>query len=259
MLVDSELRELIKNGVLANADAMRIGPVSYDLRNMLFYKDGEAMDVVALQPGDSVFVGAEESIILPNNLTAQVVLKNSRIRQGLAIAAPIYFPGHHTRVFFRVSNISGNEIWLDKGHDIAQLIFDRLAVVPDVPYEGAYTDEFEYRGVGSYSDVYGSETRKIQREAEKVENMEQRIYGNVVAIMGVFVAVFSLINVDLSWAKAQASISSLIILNLSIIGGMSAFAGLLSTILGSRGIKAAPWVIAAVSFLAAIALLFCVH
>jgi hypothetical protein len=153
--------------------------------------------------------------------------------------------------------VSADEITLDVNHDIAQVVFERLSSVPDNPYGGAFANEFDYRGLGSYSDVYGSEIKKIERKAEDIEHMEQRIYGNVIAIMGVFVAVFSLVNVDLSWMSAKEPISSLVILNLSIVGGMSALVGLISTVLGSKGPKAAPWVLAIVSFVVAILLLCC--
>lgn len=258
MLVDGDIRGLIDEGILQDADINRIGPVSYDLRNYAFYRDGQQLEAVTLEPGGSTYVGAEESILLPNNLVAQVVLKNSRIRQGLAIAAPIYFPGHCTRVFYRVSNISADEITLDIGHEIAQVVFERLERVPDHPYEGAFSNEFDYRGLGSYKDVYGSETRKLERKAEVVEGMEQRIYGNVIAIMGVFVAVFSLINVDLSWMSSNGPVLSLVVLNLSIVGGMAALVGLISAVLGSRGSRTVPWIVAALSFAVAVMLMLLV-
>ena len=78
MLVDREIKDLIDDGILQDADEGRIGPISYDLRNLAFYGSGESLDKVALNPGDSVFVGAVESILLTGELTAQVALKNSR-------------------------------------------------------------------------------------------------------------------------------------------------------------------------------------
>jgi deoxycytidine triphosphate deaminase len=256
MLVDREIRELIVGGVLAEADEGRVGPVSYDLRNQSFFTAGEELESVTLQPGDSAFVGSVESVLLPNDLTARVMLKNSRIRAGLALAAPLYFPGHHSRVFYRVTNISANEITLDVGHDIAQVVFERLDSAPDVPYSGAFTDEFDFRGLGAYRDVYGSEMRKVERKAEQLENMENRIYGNVVAIMGVFVAIFSLVNLNLSWQASNATVATLVILDLSVVGGMAALVGLLSSVVDMRSAKVLPWVIADVSFAAAIWLLF---
>lgn len=255
MLVDSQIKALVENGVLQDAETGRIGPVSYDLRNQAFYTRDTMCEEIALSPGESAFVGAVESIMLPDHLCAQVLLKNSRIRQGLAIAAPLYFPGHCTRVFFRVTNVSGDEITLNAGHDIAQITFEQLDLAPDHAYEGEFSDEFDYKGLGRYVDVYGSEMRKIERKSEQLENMEQQIYGNVIAIMGVFVAIFSLVNVDLSWMSAKQPISSLVVLNLSIVGGMSALVGLISSALGSRGPKVIPWILATVSFVTAILLL----
>lgn len=256
MLVDREIRALIAGGTLTDADEGRVGPVSYDLRNQSFFSSGKELESVTLRPGDSVFVGSVESVLLPNDLTARVMLKNSRIRAGLALAAPLYFPGHHTRIFYRVTNITGDEITLDAGHDIAQVVFERLDSAPDVPYSGAFSDEFDFRGLGVYQDVYGSEIQKIERKTEQLENMENRIYGNVVAIMGVFVAIFSLVNLNVSWQASQAaSIATLVILDLSVVGGMAALVGLLSSMVNTRAARATPWVIAVVCFAAAIALL----
>ena len=252
MLADKDIALLIEDGTLRNADPTRIGPVSYDLRNYEFYRDNETSDSVTLLPGDSTFVGAVESIVLPVDIAAEIRLKNSRIRQGLTLDAPLYFPGHSTRLFFRVTNMTADEITLENRHDIAQVVFIRLATPVDSPYAGAFDREFSFTGLGTYKDVYGSEVREIKRETENLANMEQRIYGNVVAIMGVFIAVFSLANLDLSWLSQHVEIQSLIILNLSIIGGMAALIGLIGSLLGTRGRSILPWVLASVSFAAAI-------
>ena len=158
-----------------------------------------------------------------------------------------------------MSNISADEITLDIGHKIAQVVFERLERVPDRPYEGAFSNEFDYRGLGSYKDVYGSEMRKLERKTGVVEDMEQRIYGNVIAVMGVFVAVFSFINVDLSWMSSNGPVLSLVVLNLSIVGGMAALVGLISAVLGSRGSRAVPWIVAALSFAVAVMLMLLVR
>lgn len=177
----------------------------YDLRNTEFYRNDETLEEVILEPGGSTFVGAVESIALPNDMVAYVGLKNSRIRQGLTLDAPIYFPGHKTRIYYRVTNVSANEITLAVEHDIAQVFFERLQVPVEAGYSGAFADEFSFAGVGNYKDVYGSETRKAQRETEKLENVEQRVYGNVVAIMGVFIALFTMVSVDLVLALKLAA------------------------------------------------------
>lgn len=192
-------------------------------------------------------------------MTCEVRLKNSRIRQGLSLDAPLYFPGHTTRVYYRVTNITANEITLTTERDLAQVTFERLSTPSGATYSGTFDEEFDFVGMGDYTDIYASEIHKLKKESENIENMEQRIYGNVVAIMGVFIAVFSLVNLDVSWLSGQASISSLIIVNLSVVGGMAALVGLVASLLGSRGHKAIPWVLAAVSFAIAILLVAINH
>lgn len=249
MLSRTEIQELVSSSILRDADETRIGQVSYDLRNYRFYRDGETLEEVALEPGGSTFVGAAECVHLPNDLVARVGLKNSRIRQGLTLDAPVYFPGHASRVFFRVTNISANEITLEVGHDIAQVFFERLEVPVAEGYAGVFANEFDFNGVGSYKDVYGSETKKLRQETEKLENVEQRVYANVAGIMGVFIALFTLVSVDMSWLSGtQQGIRQLVVLNLSIVGGMSAMIGLISSVLGSRGPRALPWIVSAAAF-----------
>ena len=88
-----------------------------------------------------------ELIHLPSTLAARVMLRNSRIRQGLSLDAPLYFPGHSTRVFFRVTNIGQGVIALDCSRSIVQLVFERVEGSVEHPYDGAFADEFVYGGV----------------------------------------------------------------------------------------------------------------
>lgn len=148
LLSDSSIKELIKVGVLESAIEESVGPVSYDLRTLEFYPKGGKTTEVELMPGESVFVGSQEIIHLPNTIAARVMLRNSRIRQGLSLDAPLYFPGHSTRVFFRVTNVSQGAIALDRAHGIAQLVFERVEGEVNHPYDGTFADEFDYRDVG---------------------------------------------------------------------------------------------------------------
>ena len=133
-LSDTKIQELIDSKVLLNADASNIGQVTYDLRTEGFYINESKQSEVELGPGDSAFVSCVECVALPNDLTASVLLRNSRIRQGLSLDAPLYFPGHGTRLFYRVTNVSGNTITLDKSKGIAQVAFQHVDGVVAHPY-----------------------------------------------------------------------------------------------------------------------------
>ena len=146
-LSDTKIQELIDSKVLLNADASNIGQVTYDLRTDGFYINENKQSEVELGPGDSTFVSCVECIALPNDLTASVLLRNSRIRQGLSLDAPLYFPGHGTRLFYRVTNVSGNTITLDKSKGIAQVAFQHVDGMVANPYHGAFSDELNFNGL----------------------------------------------------------------------------------------------------------------
>ena len=133
-LSDTKIQELIDNKVLLNADASNIGQVTYDLRTDGFYINESKQFEVELGPGDSTFVSCVECVALPNNLTASVLLRNSRIRQGLSLDAPLYFPGHGTRVFYRVTNVSGSTITLDKSNRAGRIPARRRHGCPSLPW-----------------------------------------------------------------------------------------------------------------------------
>lgn len=161
-LSDTKIQELIDSDVLLHADASNIEQVTYDLRTDGFYINENKQSEVELGPGDSTFVSCVECVALPNDLTASVLLRNSRIRQGLSLDAPLYFPGHGSRLFYRVTNVSGNTITLDKSKGIAQVAFQRVDGMVAHPYHGAFSDELNFKGLADYSDVYAGELKKVE-------------------------------------------------------------------------------------------------
>lgn len=232
LLNDRGIAELIGT-VLQNADASRVGAVSYDVQTKYFV-DASSRHMLScnLAPGDSVFVATEETIALPSDLAARVLLKNSRIRQGLTLDAPLYFPGHKTRIFFRVTNVSGDIISLDTEHDIAQITFERLEQAVERPYEGAFSDEMDYSGMGTYSEIYSSQLRHLDSKAEEIKGIEKRMYSNVMAIMAVFAAIFTLVNVNV--AATELALKSVLVMNLVTVGSFALLVALISFAVGEQ-------------------------
>lgn len=94
LLSDSSIKELIKAGVLANVTKANVYPISYDLLTLELYpKDGGATELELLS-GESVFIGSQGPLNLSSTLAACVAVRNSRIRQGLSLDAPLCYPGH---------------------------------------------------------------------------------------------------------------------------------------------------------------------
>lgn len=236
-LSDTKIRELIDNKVLLHANASNIGQVTYDLRTDGFYVNENKATDVDLNPGDSVFVSCIECVQLPNDLTASILLRNSRIRQGLSLDAPLYFPGHGTRLFYRVTNVSGNSISLDNSKGIAQVAFEHVDGTVAHPYDGAFSNELNFNGLADYSDVYAEELKKVEDKKEEVINIESRIYGNVLALFAVFAAIFTLVNVNAAGLSSNITTPRFVALDLSIIGGFLIFAFAIKSLLAKDGTK----------------------
>jgi len=255
MLVDREIVGLMRDGVLHDAEQGRIGPVSYDLRTQAFYGDDTKYEAVVLKPGDSTFVGTRESIRLQNDLVATIALKNSRIRQGLLIVAPVYFPGLATRVFFRVTNTSTEDIALDTESDVAQIMFERIATAPDHPYVGEFSDEFEFRGLGRYKNVFEQESQRMGGGSEETEEAKRRISVVDIANAAWFLLVCFWVVSDISRIPEERSALSLAVLWLSIAAGIAIMIGIITSAIGSKGRKLAPRIASLTAFLIAVVLL----
>lgn len=234
LLSDKGIKGLVESGAIEGGRASSVGPVSYDLATKCFYtRDGET-DRAELMPGDSVFVAPVEVLHVPQGMAARVLLKNSRIRQGLSLDAPLYFPGHTTRAFFRVTNVSADAIALDRTRPIAQVTFE---TVEDggTAYDGAFADELDFRGLASYSDVLGPQVRELEAKRDEVAGIERRMYGNVLALFAVFAAIFTLVNVSASALSAASSPAWLVTVDLMVIGGFSLLASAIERIVVREG------------------------
>lgn len=117
-IADSKIKELGQGLIRPFVDDDRLGPISYDLTAKEFYttKDDDIIhqETIKLSPGESAFVSCDEIITLPNDMAAIINARNSKLRQGIALDAPVYFPGHETRVFFRITNFSKDIIRFTK-------------------------------------------------------------------------------------------------------------------------------------------------
>jgi deoxycytidine triphosphate deaminase len=237
-------------------DADRVTNIGYDLSTDKF-TNGKNEDVksIRLMPHDSAFVMSREIIELPNNVLAKVILRNGRLRQGLLLDAPIYQPGHKTKVFFRITNMSEMAIDLDERADFATIMFEELDDNVDHPYMGTFQNEFDYAGMGDYSSTFSREYESIDDKLKTIKDSEKHIYGNVLAIMGIFVGVFSLINLNVSLSEHGFDAKYLLILNAVTIGAIGSLMATIDVIINDSR-KKKIWIMSGVFFIAAILIHF---
>lgn len=153
-LVDFQIHSLAKNGMIAPYDVSSLTGIGYDLTVKEMYIDmyrekntfARFKEFDRLSQGDSVMVSCNEILTLPPDICARIVPRNSAIRMGLTVDAPIYQPGHRTRVFFRLTCLDG-PYHFRAGDSLATMVFERLNRVPQAPYNGKYQEELDYKGV----------------------------------------------------------------------------------------------------------------
>lgn len=236
IMVDRDIKAYIENGVLKNATTDQVGAISYDLTiKDIITTEEEKCNSFLLEPFASVMVSTVETIEMPDNLVGHIIDKNSQIRRGLQIAAPLYQPGHKTRIFIRVTNMSADSIEILKGEQIAAIVFEQLEKKPDNVYNGAFVDEYEYKGLASYKDVFSDKIKAVDEKIEDVKYVENKIYGNVLTFMAIFIGIYSLLSINFDMVtKLEFTKQSIFAFNLMISGIIGLFVAFIGNLLPNK-------------------------
>lgn len=277
ILVDKNIKARIEqDGLITNYyDKNNINCVSYDLTiDIILQKEentkkGNPCKKYDLQPSETILVKTKEKLNMPDDLVGIVSEKNSRMRQGLRVDAPKYQPGHSTFMFLRVQNISNSIITIESDTKIAQIMFETLTEIPNVTYNGqldaSFNEEQNYRGFGNYNEEYSKQIKSIDKTIEQakedIDSLSHRIYSNVLALMGIIVAIFSLITINYNTSlQTDMDFKFLIAMNLSLSFCIVLLMGLIFLFLNIRKHKTL-WIAYLVVFiLLTIAVIsFCFH
>ncbi len=216
ILIDRDIRERVQKGelIIEGFNNNNVNSISYDLSIDKIIDGDDLVESYELAPNEFIFIQSSEVLSLPNDIMGRVALKNSRMRLGLDVAPLHYHPGHTTKAYIRVSNISPNGILLKSGDKIAQIIFEQLTGIPETPYNSTFQNEMDYRGYGGYQTEYEKRICKINEAKENLEQKEQQIYSNILTFMGIFVAIFSIISINFQ-AFSQAELNTKFILTMN--------------------------------------------
>ena len=245
ILSDNEIRKYVENKqlIVESYNERNLGGVSYDLTldKIVGIDNGNSSKEVKkyeLLPGEAVFVKSKEMIHMPNDILGRIAQKNSRIRMGLYVDGPHYHPGHKTYVYLRVQNISSNSITIKRDDKIAQIFFEEVKTEPQKLYnspDDPFAEEIDFKGMSTYSKEYKKHIKKIEKIKQNLDEKETQIYANVLTLMGIISAVFSLITINFeAFANANIDLKFILTFNLSLIFAISVFFGLLYIITNKR-------------------------
>lgn len=245
ILSDTEIREYInkKQLIVESFNENNLGGVSYDLTldEIVGIDNGNSSKKIIefeLLPGEAVFVKSKEMIHMPDNILGRIAQKNSRIRMGLYVDGPHYHPGHKTYVYLRVQNMSSNSITINRNDKIAQIFFEKVSKKPQKLYnspDDPFAEEMDFKGMSTYSKEYKKHIKKLEKVKQNLDEKETQIYANVLTLMGIISAIFSLITINFeAFAKAEIDLKFMLIFNLSLVFAISVFFGLLYIITNKR-------------------------
>ena len=245
-LVDKEIKKY-GSSIITNAfDEKNIKSMSYDIHIDKIVNSEN--DNFSLLPMQSVIVKTVEEITVPNDMTISVGQKNSVIRLGLYVDAPRYFPGHKTFMFIRVMNLSDKTIQLNNGFNIAQLFFERLNEEPEISYSNqkgaSFNNETEYLGYGEYKKHYDVLINDIDKVKDDIDGKANKIYANVLTLMGIFVAIFSLFTINGQYFNSNTlPIKGMIAINISMVFCVLVMLGLITCLINTKNEKKINYII----------------
>lgn len=231
ILVDKEIKRRADDIFQAGYFESNVTAISYDLHIEGIISEEALTDNYVLRPGELVFIKTKEKIRMPDDLMGRIGEKNSRMRQGLVVAGPHYFPGHSTYLYLRVQNITSGTIKLKKGDNIAQIFFEQLIDNPERDYKSqpnaSFNDEDDYRGLARYKNQYEERMEKINDADKELDEKIKNIYANIVTMMGVFVSVFSLVMINFSNIANNMTKEFIVPMNISLGIVITLFIGML--------------------------------
>ena len=242
ILVDKNIKAMSEKGQLISKGytPSNVNSISYDLTVGAFLdKEQQDQDVM---PGEFLIIKTSEQLTIPKNITGRIGEKNSLLRLGLKVDGPQYQPGHVTFAYLRVQNLSDQVVTLKKGMKIAQIYFEELKEIPEHGYDqqtnASFNNEDEYRGFGKYDAEYRQNLKSFDKIKNDIENMSTKIYGNVLTLMGIVVAIFSLLSINYqAFTKADLNANYIIAMNLSLTFCITVMLGMVLFLVNGWGKK----------------------
>lgn len=115
-----------------NGKTFGLSPAGYDIR---------AAETMTLVHGDFALGSALERLIIPINVLAYVKDKSSWARKGLCVQNTVIEPGWEGYLTLEYTNHGREDIEIQSGDPIAQIVFHYLDQSTEQPYKGKYQNQ----------------------------------------------------------------------------------------------------------------------
>lgn len=169
VLNDIQIREMMKAGIIRNANDDQVNPSSINVRlagsfaipvsklvklgDKVRYVEYPFASQFVINPGDFILAATMEEFKIPDDISAFVQGRSSIGRIGLSVQnAGFVDPGFHGTITLELKNDSKNAIILTAGYPIAQLVFMDTAMVSR-PYSGKYNGQVDATGSRMHLDA----------------------------------------------------------------------------------------------------------
>jgi dCTP deaminase len=109
-----------------------LGPCGYDIR----IDKG-----ITLGPNEFALASSIEYFRIPDYLAMKILDKSTWARRGIMVQNTIAEPGWHGYLTLEITNHSINNVTIQSGDPIAQVVFEQLDQPTDTPYTGKYQNQ----------------------------------------------------------------------------------------------------------------------
>ncbi len=179
---------------------------SYDLRmggQYYYYKKGDhGVNVRSLPKGGLLeippnaicYVITEESVNMPENLTASISLSFGLIKQGVMLAAqPPYDPGYKGKTVALLHNLSNEPVKIERGQHILNIVFTKLSIPVNAEqlYKGGYQGLTDLK---SYcKEVRKGAVYELKQEFETERKRFINFLPNILTIITIIVGILTML------------------------------------------------------------------
>jgi dCTP deaminase len=143
--VDLTLGNTFSEWAAAPGVLIRPGKPGYKYTSLMPYQRTRELDQYTLPPKSFVLAWTAETVTLPLNsrIAARVEGKSgmARLGVGIHVTAPTVHSGFDDALQLEIFNFGPNEIILDAGMPICQLIIEQTTGTPERGYEGMFVGQ----------------------------------------------------------------------------------------------------------------------